>query len=94
MLRPPRRRIVGAGPYRRRPARGSDDGGHGTARCPGGAGDGGARPLLRRDGDGGVGGGGEVLDAEALRLIIDVARAEEYEVIDLREFLAAAPARR
>ncbi|MGW7456037.1 polysaccharide deacetylase family protein [Streptomyces sp. NPDC054787] len=39
-------------------------------------------------------GDGEVLDAEALPLIIDAARAEEYEVIDLREFLAGAPARR
>ncbi len=35
-------------------------------------------------------GGGVVLDAEALPLIIDAARADGYEVIDLREFIEAA----
>ncbi|MFE6835037.1 polysaccharide deacetylase family protein [Streptomyces sp. NPDC057705] len=34
-------------------------------------------------------GDGVVLDAEALPLIIDAARADGYEVIDLREFLSA-----
>ncbi|MFD9014524.1 polysaccharide deacetylase family protein [Streptomyces sp. NPDC059552] len=36
------------------------------------------------------GGGGVVLDADALPLIIDAARADGYEVIDLRAFLEAA----
>lgn len=34
-------------------------------------------------------GDGIVLDADALPLIVDAARADGYEVIDLRQFLEA-----
>ncbi|GHI85308.1 polysaccharide deacetylase family protein [Streptomyces xanthophaeus] len=40
----------------------------------------------------GSNGDGVVLDAEALPLIVDAARAEGYEVVDLREFLVPGPA--
>ncbi|WP_328863800.1 polysaccharide deacetylase family protein [Streptomyces virginiae] len=39
-------------------------------------------------------GAGVVLDAEALPLIVDAAVADGYEVIDLRQFLVAAPGTR